>query len=83
MQIGNSFTSDGIDSLRLELTSLHKQNLKEATFEQRLNLVAKLNITVYPSEDLKSRQIKCGMNIREIQKIGEQEGFAKVVYGRP
>jgi len=46
-------------------------------------LVARLGIKVYPSEDLKSRRIKCGMDIRGIQKIGEQEGFAKVVYGRP
>jgi len=42
-----------------------------------------LNIKVYPSEDLKSRRIKCGMNIRDIEKIGEQDGFAKVVFGRP
>ena len=40
-------------------------NLMEAGFEERLNLVAKLNIKVYPSEDLKSRRIKCGMNIRD------------------
>ena len=55
----------------------------ERGFEERLNLVAGLNIKVYPSEGLKSRRIKCGMNIRDIQKTGEQDGFAKVVYGRP
>jgi hypothetical protein len=82
-QIGNSFTTDGIDKLKLELKSLQSKNLKGASFEERLNLVAKLNIKVYPSEDLKSRRIKCGMNIRDIQKTGKQDGSAKVVYGRP
>ncbi|GAJ04142.1 unnamed protein product, partial [marine sediment metagenome] len=82
-QTGNSFTSDGVEKLRLELKNLQSRNLKEAGFEERLNLVAGLNIKVYPSEGLKSRRIKCGMNIRDIQKTGEQDGFAKVVYGRP
>ncbi len=53
----------------------------EASFEERLDLVARLGIMVYPSEDLKSRRIKCGLNIGGTQKTGEQEGFAKVVYG--
>jgi len=82
-QIGNSFTPNGVERLRLELKSLQNRNLKEASFEERLDLVARLGIKVYPSEDLKSRRIKCGMNIRDIQKTGEQDGFAKVVYGRP
>ena len=82
-QIGNGFTTDSVDRLRIELKSLQSKNLKEAGFEERLNLVAKLNIKVYPSEDLKSRRIKCGMNIRDIEKMGEQGEFAKVVFGRP
>ena len=82
-QNGNSFTPDGIERLRLELKNLQDRNMAEASFEERLDLVARLGIKVYPSEDLKSRRIKCGMDIRGIQKIGEQEGFAKVVYARP
>ena len=82
-QISNSFTRDSVEKLRLELTSLQSKNLEEAGFEERINLVAKLNIKVYPSEDLKSRRIKCGMNICDIEKIGGQDGFAKVVFGRP
>ena len=57
--------------------------MAEASFEERFDLVARLGIKVYPSEDLKSRRIKCGMDVRGIQEIGEQEGLAKVVYGRP
>jgi len=65
-QIGNGFTPDGVEQLRLELKSLQSKNLKEAGFEERLNQCGKLNIKVYPSEDLKSRRIKCGMNIHDI-----------------
>ena len=81
MQIGKNFTSDGVESLRIELKNLQDRNMAEASFEERLDLVARLGIKVYPSEDLKSRRIKCGMNIRDIQKTREQDGFAKVVYG--
>ncbi len=43
--------------------------------------VGELGIKVYPSEDLKARRIKCGLDMRGIQNIGEQDGFTKVVYG--
>ena len=82
-QNGNSFTPDGIERLRLELKNLQDRNMAEASFEERLDLVARLGIKVYPSEDLKSRRIKCGMDLRGIQEIEEQDGFAKVVFGRP
>ena len=39
-QIGNGFTPDGVEQLRLELKSLQSKNLKEAGFEELLNLVA-------------------------------------------
>ncbi len=77
----NGFTPDGIERLRLELKNLQERKMSEASFEERLDLVARLGIIVYPSEDLKSRRIKCGLDIRGTQRTGEQEGFAKVVYG--
>ncbi len=83
MQIGNRFTLAGVERLRLELNNLQDRNLNEANFEERLDLIARLGIKVYPSEDLKSRRIKCGLDIKSVQKSGEQDGFAKVVDGRP
>ncbi len=77
----SGFTPDGIERLRLELKNLQDRNMSEAGFEERLDFVARLGIKVYPSKDLKSRRIKCGMDIRGIQKTGEQEGFAKKVFG--
>ncbi|MFC1961850.1 hypothetical protein ACFLWN_02250 [Chloroflexota bacterium] len=56
----------GEESLRLELKSLQNRNVAEASFEERLDIVARLGIKVYPSEDLKSRRIKCSVDIREM-----------------
>jgi len=69
--------------MRIELTNLQARNTADASFEERLDLVARLGIKVFPSEDLKSRRIKCGVDISGIQNLGEQDGFAKVVSGRP
>ena len=77
------FTQEEVEALRQGLKLLRDQNLTEATFEQRMDLLARLGITVYPSDDLKSRRISCQLNIGN--KIGEVEqvGVTKGVYGRP
>ena len=80
-QIGSSFTLDGVERLRLELKDLQDKNMATVSFEERLDSVASLGTKVYPAEDLKSRRIKCGLDIRGSPKIGEKEGLAKMVYG--
>jgi len=74
-----------VDALRQELRVLRQRNLKEASFEEKADLVAKLGIKVYPSEDLRSRRISCRLNLQKI--AGEREqgygDFAKVVFGEP
>jgi len=65
------FTADAVKSLRLELKDLQNKNMAEVSFEERLDLIARLGIKVYPSEDLKTRRIKCGVDIRGIQKTEE------------
>ena len=82
-QYTNNFSPDNIEQLRHKLKHLKENNLERANFEERMDLVARLGIRVYPSEDLTSRRIKCGLDIRGTEKTGEQDGFAKVVYGRP
>ena len=67
--------------LRQELKALRERNLKEATFEERVDLVAMLGIKVYPSEDLKSRRIVCRLNLKKVVGEREQNDFAKVMFG--
>ena len=48
-----------------------------------MDLLARLGIMVYPSEDLKSRRISCQLSIRKNIGEVEQVGVTKEVYGRP
>ena len=62
--------------LRQELKELRDRNLMESTFDERVDLVAKLGIKILPSEDLKSRKISCRLNLTKVKEEREQAGFA-------
>ena len=84
-QVVQGFGSKDVDALRQELRALRQRNLKEASFEEKADLVATLGIRVFPSEDLKSRRIACRLNLQTSADEREQgdNDFAKVVYGEP
>jgi len=67
--------------LRQELREIRDRNLRESTFEERADLVAKLGIKILPSENLKSRKISCRLNLAEVNEESEQAGFTKVTFG--
>ena len=67
--------------LRQELRELRDRNLRESTFEEKADLVAKLGIKILPSEDLGSRKISCRLNLVKENKEREQASFAKVTFG--
>jgi len=75
------FSRGDVETLRQELRSLRERNLKEATFEERVDLVAMLGIKIYPAEDLKSRRIVCRLNLKKGVGEREQNDFAKVMFG--
>ena len=63
---------------------LRDLNLKEASFEEREDLVANLGIKVYPSQDLRSRRIACRLNLSEVSSERERENdYGKVLFGSP
>ncbi len=70
-----------LDSLRQELLSLHSQNLEEASFEEKAELIARLGVKVIPTEDLKTRRIDCLLNINNTQRKGGENGLTKVTFG--
>jgi len=81
-QIGaQGFSRGDVEALRHELRGLRERNLKEATFEERVDLVAMLGIKVFPAEDLKSRRIVCRLNLKKVVGEREQNDFAKVMFG--
>ncbi|RLC61648.1 MAG: hypothetical protein DRI01_08135, partial [Chloroflexi bacterium] len=56
-----------IVAMREELKALRDRNLDEATFEEKLDIVSKLGINVYPSEDLASMRVCCWLNLERMQ----------------
>jgi Bacteriophage replication protein O len=77
------FTSDQAESLKKELESLRERNLRQATFAEKGDLIARLGIMIYPSEYLKSRRITCKMNIKMTTGKNDIVGVAKGVFGEP
>jgi len=51
------------------LEKLRDINLKTATFQQKAELVARLGIKIYPSEDLTYIHMYCGLDITEPREV--------------
>jgi hypothetical protein len=51
-----------VDELKEGLERLAQVNLDKATFAEKRDLINKLGIRVYPSEDLKTTKIRCSLN---------------------
>jgi hypothetical protein len=56
-----------IEAMRDELGALRDRNLDEAAFEEKLDIVSKLGVKVYPSEDLASMRVSCQLNLEQVQ----------------
>jgi len=84
-QMDNRSTAIDVDSLRRELEALAERNLEEATFEDKRDIINKLDIRVYPSEDLKTVMIKCGLRLHPEDKgqMACKDGCRIVMSGPP
>ncbi len=71
------------DSLRRELKELGEMNLNEASFEEKRDIVSKLDIKVYPSEDLKTIRIKCELNLNGENDVADNciAQCRKIIFG--
>lgn len=61
--VNKPFALKDIDALRKDLKALAESNLEKATFEEKREIIDKLNIKIYPTEDLKTMRIKSGINV--------------------
>jgi hypothetical protein len=67
-----------IKAIRDGLKALRDRNLDEATFEDKLDIISKLGIKVYPSEDLKSMRVACQLNLEQVQSDRQSGEMDKV-----
>jgi site-specific DNA recombinase len=74
-----------IEAIKRQLKALRERNLEDASFEDKLDIIAKFGIRVYPSEDLKTMRVTCGLNL-QFENDGEDESAVecrKVMFGSP
>ena len=74
-----------IEAIKRQLKALRERNLEDASFEDKLDIIAKFGIRVYPSEDLKTMRVTCGLNLR-FEDDKEHESTVecrKVMFGSP
>jgi len=64
-----------IEAMREELKALRDRNVDEADFEEKLDIISKLGIKVYPSEDLSTMRVACQLNLQWQQPGKERNGF--------
>ena len=62
-------SQETVAAARKALEKLRDINLKTATFQQKAELVARLGIKIYPSEDLTYMRMYCGLDITEPRKV--------------
>ena len=55
--------ADDLESLRILLRGLRDEKLNEASFEEKLDLFYKLDIKVFPSEDIRSMKVTCRLDL--------------------
>ena len=59
----STLASANLDAMVAELNALRTKNLDEANFNEKQEVVARLGIKLYPSEDLESLRVKCQLNL--------------------
>jgi len=83
---GKGLNTTDIDILRKHLRAIAKRNLDGATFEERQDVISKLDLRIYPSEDLKTMRIKCGIDFACEDKVSDVGGAVqcgKIIFGPP
>ena len=63
-----------VEKLKKELERLAQVNLDKATFIEKRDIINKLGIGVYPSEDLKTMKIRCSLNFRDDSNTQPSDG---------
>jgi len=75
----NGLNATDIENLQRDLKALAEKKLDGATYEEKQNVISKLNVRIYPSEDLKIMRVKCGVNF--ISEGSDNIQCEKIIFG--
>ena len=76
-------SQEQLANLRSELRIIRKMNLDKAGFEEKRRLVDTFDIKVYPTEDLKTARIRCGLGPVDGGDQAQNGACGKVIFGPP
>jgi len=71
-----------VENLRRDLRALAERKLDEATFKEKYNVISKLNVRIYPSEDLKTMRVRCSVNLIS-ERDGDNIQCGKIIFAPP
>ena len=81
------------DEIKANLRALRDRNLYEASFEDKVDIISKLGISVCPAEDLSTMKVTCQVNLQRLSSQNEKQntkvkddlnkGCGKVMVGEP
>ncbi|MFC1998836.1 tyrosine-type recombinase/integrase [Chloroflexota bacterium] len=81
------------DEIKNNLRVLRDRNLCEASFDDKVDIISKLGISVCPSEDLSTMKVTCQVNLQQLNSQNEKQnangkgelnqGCGKVMVGEP
>jgi len=60
---GQPSTAGDLEAVKRELKALRDSNLEKTAFDEKLDILARLGVKVYPSEDLKAMRVVCQLNL--------------------
>ena len=72
-----------VQSMAAALKELRDNNLRDASFQERQDIVAKLGIKITPTEDLSTRTIQCRLNLYGLIRKNNADDSAIVLSGTP
>ena len=78
----NGLNATDIENLQRDLKALAEKKLDGATYEEKQNVISKLNVRIYPSEDLKIMRVKCGVNFIS-ERDGDNIQCGKIIFAPP
>jgi len=79
--IGERESNVDIEGIREELRKLAQENLEQATFTDKREIINKLGIKIYPAEDLKSMKIRCSLSFGDSNSCHESDKCAIIQFG--
>ena len=63
--------SESMERVKAALVKVHMENLRNASFEEKMRILNVLDVKVYPSENLDAIAVTCAVNLAGLEPEGK------------